>query len=352
MDRKPHVTMLYDVVDWAFHNIARNISTVTSGYEFSLHGKADWAGKPLASEIVQKSDIIIFLWRFDVLKFFQNLDDAAWARMLGPDRPAIVAMVYDHLHQDLTAPTVPGNPYPVCDLVCASSKKLQDIYNADPDLPDVFESLPDGVNLERFFPHEAGRTSYAPLSIGWVGNSGWGEKFGTDLKGRRTVFDVALEMLKARGLPFERRLADRMEVRVPFEEMPAFYRDLDVLVCTSAIEGTPNPVLEAMASGSAIVTTDVGIVTEVLGEAQSDFITERAAEPFADALAKLIENRDLHLTLCAENVRRRGTLSWATRAPLWEGVFAQALVEARTPGNARNAVLAHYREIPPETTED
>jgi glycosyltransferase involved in cell wall biosynthesis len=352
MDRQPHVTVLYDVEDWSFHNIANNVSTVVSHYDFSLYGKADWFKKPKASEIVQKSDVIVFLWRYDVLMFLESLDDAAWERMLGPDRPAIVAMVYDHLYIDADGPKAPSNPYPVCDLVCASSKKLQNIYNASPQLPDVFESLADGVNLERFHSPEGGRSSDAPLSIGWVGNSGWGEKFGHDIKGRRTVFDVALQILEERGLPFERRIADRMEVRVPFDEMPAFYRNLDVLVCTSAIEGTPNPVLEAMASGAAVVTTDVGIVTESFGEKQSGFIIERAAEPFADALAKLIENRDLHLGLCAENVSRRDTLSWLSRAHLWKGVFEKAIAEARAPDNPRREILAEYRVVPPKIGVD
>ncbi|WZB73295.1 glycosyltransferase family 4 protein [Achromobacter xylosoxidans] len=42
--------------------------------------------------------------------------------------------------------------------------------------------------------------------------------------------------------------------------MPAYYNSLDLYVCPSAIEGTPNPVLEAMACGVPVISTDVGIV--------------------------------------------------------------------------------------------
>lgn len=44
------------------------------------------------------------------------------------------------------------------------------------------------------------------------------------------------------------------------EEMVEFYNNLDVLICTSSVEGGPKVVLEAMSCRRAVISTPVGIV--------------------------------------------------------------------------------------------
>ena len=48
-------------------------------------------------------------------------------------------------------------------------------------------------------------------------------------------------------------------------EMKAFLLKQDVLLCTSWSEGMPNVIIEAMASGCAIIATDTGAVAELVG---------------------------------------------------------------------------------------
>jgi glycosyltransferase involved in cell wall biosynthesis len=49
-----------------------------------------------------------------------------------------------------------------------------------------------------------------------------------------------------------------------WEEMPAYYQGLDVLVCPSRVEGGPMPVLEALSCGvRVVVPRGVGIVDEL-----------------------------------------------------------------------------------------
>ena len=61
-----------------------------------------------------------------------------------------------------------------------------------------------------------------------------------------------------------RLLPDRLRFLGKVDDMTQVYANADLLVVTSAYEGTPNVVLEAMASGLPVVSTAVGGVVELL----------------------------------------------------------------------------------------
>ncbi|MCA0918752.1 glycosyltransferase family 4 protein [Pseudooceanicola nanhaiensis] len=328
----PHVVLFYDVQDWAFHNVARNVARILTGEaRFTLAGRDDWFGRRgVASDLAQRADVLVFLWRFDVLAFLDSLDSRGWDRMTGAERPAVVTMVYDHLYQSAAELAEIGNPFPCSDRIGASSNRLARVYAASKALPDIDVVAPDGVDIAQFRPAAGSRAG--PLRIGWVGNSAWGSTVAADLKGRHSIFDPAIARLQAAGVPLEVRVADRAEARLPREAMPEYYRGIEVLVCSSAIEGTPNPVLEAMAAGVAVVSTDVGIVPDVLGPAQRRFILpERSVEALVRALEELAAAPGLVADLKAENLSRRETLSWETRAALWRDLLIGALEARDTP---------------------
>ena len=66
--------------------------------------------------------------------------------------------------------------------------------------------------------------------------------------------------------------------QVPYDEMPRVYRSGDVLVLPSRAEGVPRTVLEAMASGTRVVTGELEHVRPVLGERDAVVdVTDRAA---------------------------------------------------------------------------
>ncbi len=56
---------------------------------------------------------------------------------------------------------------------------------------------------------------------------------------------------------------------VPYDEMPKVYRSADVLVLPSRAEGVPRTVLEAVASGTQVVVSELEHVRPVLGERDS-----------------------------------------------------------------------------------
>lgn len=67
---------------------------------------------------------------------------------------------------------------------------------------------------------------------------------------------------------------DRVKLlgKLPDSEMPGFYRNLDYYLCTSESEGGPLPVMESMSSCVTVITTDVGIVSELIVDGKTGFI--------------------------------------------------------------------------------
>lgn len=80
--------------------------------------------------------------------------------------------------------------------------------------------------------------------------------------------------------------------RYPWEQMPSFYQSLDVLVCTSRVEGIPMPPLEALACGvSVVITKGVGMLDE-LPQALGIHRYERGdAASLVKALGEAVEAR-------------------------------------------------------------
>lgn len=70
-------------------------------------------------------------------------------------------------------------------------------------------------------------------------------------------------------------------------EQKKFYDKLDFYICTSSHEGTPNPCLEAMASGKPVISTKVGNVPEIVKNTKYGFLVNNNVESFLNAFDKI-----------------------------------------------------------------
>jgi glycosyltransferase involved in cell wall biosynthesis len=87
-------------------------------------------------------------------------------------------------------------------------------------------------------------------------------------------------------------------------DMSAVYREADIFLLTSAWEGTPNVVLEAMASGLPVVATRVGGVSEIISHGETGFLLDVGDEnAMAETLLQLINDPQLRATI-GDNARQ------------------------------------------------
>lgn len=338
---RPRVALLVDVHDWAFGNIARQIAAhLSHRYDFATV-PVEWVGSfERALMVASDADLVHVFWR-EYLSRFEWPDfvracrtthgsvERFLAATIG--RRPLTTSVYDHLFLEphevsaraaLFRRHVSG--YTV------SSARLRAIYGSLPGFPPPDASTPDGVDLGLFRPAPPRVADGSTLVVGWVGNSAWSSDLHHDHKGLRTVLLPAIDALRAQGIDARLETVDRARGGRPQREMPQFYGQIDVYVCASLHEGTPNPILEAMASGVPVVSTDVGIVPEAFGPLQRELIlAERSVPALVAALRRLQAEPALRGRLRQENLRSIRSWDWSLRVRPFDDFFSRMLERRR-----------------------
>ncbi len=333
--RKPKIALIIDCRNWALDNIAKNIEKYLSEYfDFKLIYMSDIPDQNIIQLFYAclDCDIIHFLWR-GYIQFIESNYSNYYLNYYGRglelfkenflNKMYITASVYDHKYLDNDFNTTRAIMKYIKNYT-VSSKKLLDIYN-ELDIVKPLKEITDGVDLELFHPNNLERFKNIKnrrIIIGWVGNSNWNGDKNTDHKGINTIIKPAIEQLRSEGFNFELQCTDKFEKFIPHNAMPNYYNNIDIYICASIDEGTPNPVLEAMACGIPIITTDVGIVNEVLGEKQKRFVLkERTVECLKEKIKELVNNLDNVEELINENLKQIQDWSWKNKTKDFKDFF-------------------------------
>jgi glycosyltransferase involved in cell wall biosynthesis len=111
---------------------------------------------------------------------------------------------------------------------------------------------------------------------------------------------------------------------VPNEEVPLWYAAADALAFPSLSEGFGLPVLEAMACGTPVVTSDYSALPELAGDA-AVLVSPRSAHSIADGLVKVLTDRPLAQDLSARGLERSRLFTWKTAADQTAAIYREAL---------------------------
>ncbi|KAJ6644827.1 putative DNA helicase II like [Pseudolycoriella hygida] len=144
----------------------------------------------------------------------------------------------------------------------------------------------------------------AELTVSWIGNSSWGEWYNgySDYKGLNSIIKPAFKQLAAEKIKIKKCIIDKNDRIRSRQEIWEILKKTDVLLIASIEEGTPLTLIEAMSFGCAIISTNVGIVSEILPEIQKKFIINRDPIKFATAIKHLANQRKLLSALQKQNV--------------------------------------------------
>lgn len=100
---------------------------------------------------------------------------------------------------------------------------------------------------------------------------------------------------------------------VPDEDLAKFYNAADFFVYPSLYEGFGLPVLEAMACGCPVITSNVSSMPEVAGDAGL-LINPESVKDIADAIKKVINDKELQKKMRKQGIKQSSRFSWKKTA--------------------------------------
>jgi len=231
---------------------------------------------PWVSDLRGKVDVVLGSWAFP-----DGVAAVTLGRLLGV--PAVVKLHGSDLNVLSELPAVRRSlqkALPQADRVVAVSRGLADKAQALGVKPERIALVPNGVDRRLFRPRDRGEARQAlglgdrPLIL-YVGRleaaKGTGDLLAAFQQIAATRPEPVLALVGegsdgARCRQAARSLPDRVLVPGPrpLEEVATWMAACDVLVLPSWNEGTPNVILEALASGRRVVATRVGGIPDVV----------------------------------------------------------------------------------------
>ncbi len=194
-------------------------------------------------------------------------------------------------------------------LVCNSDDLRREVLQVCPDLE--VEVIPNGVDTDRFSP-TAEPQQRTDLELLYSGRLIRLKNIDVILEAiahlRHLGFHASLRIVgggpleaSLRELVASHRLEDAVEFvgAIGHDEMHSEYQRADLYIQLSDVEGMSNSILEAMASGLPIITTDVGGAVDLI-EGNGVVLRNAEVTEVADAIRPYLEDA----SLCQSHGRR------------------------------------------------
>lgn len=319
--RSDQIVLLCDQPGWAFETIARAvIACCGDHFPIRIVYSADMQKDHAAAARLLFPDGVIpraihGFWRVQLFSLLESVEfHAAVAHHLDVSVSEVVSILaainvstgvpdYLRLEADSILKDLPR--YHMLDQYSVGNQHLASLYEELPLFRAASSTLHDISVVPDANAHQTvleQKSQDQRCTVAWIGNSEWGRGGGLkDHKGYQSVVRPLVEHFDA-DPDVEFMLIDKATGQKTQDEVMKALQGVDVLLCASVSEGTPLPVLEAMASGCCIVSTDVGIVSEVLEGRQREFIVPRDADSFITAIRTLKNRVSLRKRLQRENL--------------------------------------------------
>jgi glycosyltransferase involved in cell wall biosynthesis len=140
--------------------------------------------------------------------------------------------------------------------------------------------------------------------------------------------DGSLEAMKR--LALELGVAERLTCTgpVPKDEIPHMLQQGDIFINTTRVDNTPVSILEAMASGLSIISTNVGGIPYILEDEHDGLLVPPGDDAaMAKAVQRLLTEDGLNERLCSNARRKVQEYDWPNILPKWERLLIGAAGE-------------------------
>jgi glycosyltransferase involved in cell wall biosynthesis len=166
----------------------------------------------------------------------------------------------------------------------------------------------DGVDttLFKFKEYSNDILTKKRLKIGWIGDSN------PKASGIQKGYNEIKQYISDLSANFEFCPLDKQIKQIPHNKVPEYIYNIDIIICYSTCEGTPNQILESSSCGRCWISTNVGIVSSVyntLPNNPTGIIINKNEQSLKKALMFLYNNRKLIVEL-GINGRKAIQVKW------------------------------------------
>ena len=304
------VLLVADRPNWAYDSIARALVKFNDDPDLQFDIEYVKNGRRRLEDIHKSYDLIFFMgWQtISSVKSFK-------LEYSFIDSNRILTGIHSHHSWDKRESAPDSSISPPAELVDflnkfngvnAVSRRLYGLF-----LKAGLENIaytPNGVDIDLFAPISFERKN-DDLIVGFSGNNrhDW----------RKGINEFIKPATQTSGLTLKLAMPTPGHY-VSLEDMPSFYKAIDVYVCASSSEGFSLSVLEAAASGCPIISTRVGGCEDLIIEGVNGFLVDRNVLSIQE---KLIVLRDDARTFESMSHMSRKIVeqlwSWKIRVPMW-----------------------------------
>ncbi|WP_242091608.1 glycosyltransferase family 4 protein [Aestuariivivens sediminicola] len=164
-------------------------------------------------------------------------------------------------------------------------------------------------------------------------------------KFNRKRIDIAIEVLKKlvdnsmnielliQGRGWEQFYNDFEEIGVKFTHQKLtsdrkalkFFESIHVYLCTSDFEGGPLPILESLASGVPVISTNIGIAADALKKGGGILCPKADVSALVDAVVSMKEDHEKYLECASKSKNIASNYSWPELNNLYKTLFKEAI---------------------------
>lgn len=306
----PRILAIADRPGWAIDRKTQNLRRVLERrFEIVHRFQHD-----VTESDVNAADIVLIFYWLQIPKL--SLPESVLARR--SDRLLIGICSHRELEGEFREPGL-ATLHRLARAVFVNNRQLEREYR--PLLRVPVHYTPNGVDTTYFCPSQEPHPLSDELRVGWAGSLG---NHGPAHRGFHELIEPAVA-----AVPGTRLLTAIREQRWrSLDEMPDFYRNLDVYVCASVSEGTPNPCLEAAACGVPLVTTRVGNMPELIRDGDNGLFFDGTVEGLTNKLALLRDTPSLRSRMAVRMIETIQVWDWGVQAENYARMFASLLARA------------------------
>lgn len=202
-----------------------------------------------------------------------------------------------------------------------TARRLAELY---PALEPIIRTVPLGVDPRRFTPGSPGKRIVDAPYILSVGSVEKRKNLSNSIRAfemaREQGADVHLVIAGCGGHGVERideaiassphRTAIHKLGFVPDQDLPDLYRGAEMFLYPSLYEGFGIPIIEGMASGTPVITSDRGAMAEVAGDAAM-LVDPTSPESIADGMMRLLHDSAVRGKLRRAALGRAAGFTWS-----------------------------------------